>query len=100
VANRSGEPITLTRIDMQSMGYGAYTLNPQSRSFKMKVEPAQYQTVDFWMPAQIDDPSLYGANGPVTLRAVLHYDSPVGQFDQVTVQQVHEHPAEEANPPQ
>jgi hypothetical protein len=97
VANRSGESITLTRIDVQSLGYGAYTLNPQSHSFKAKIGPEQYQTVEFWMPAFISDPTLYGANGPVTLRAVLHYDSTVGQFDQVTVQQVHERPTDETD---
>jgi hypothetical protein len=40
--------------------------------------------------------TVYGANGPVTLRSVAHFDSPVGQFDHITVQQVHEHPAEES----
>ena len=98
VANRSGEPITLTSIQVQSMGYGAYTLPPQSRPFKQKIAPDHFEEVEFWVPAIIEDASLYGANGPVTLRAVAHFDSPVGQFDQVVVQQVHEHPNDEDNP--
>jgi len=98
VANRSGEPITLTSIQVQSMGYGAYVLSPQSRPFKQKIAPDHFEVVEFWVPAEIEDPSLYGANGPVTLRAIAHFDSPVGQFDQVVVQQVHDNPNEENNP--
>ncbi|HEY4641962.1 MAG TPA: hypothetical protein VII75_11515 [Thermoanaerobaculia bacterium] len=95
VANKSGEPITLTRIDVQSIGLGAYTLHSQSRPFKTKIAPDHFEIVELWLPAIIDDVTVYGANGPVTLRAVAHFDSPVGQFDSVTVQQVHEHPGDE-----
>jgi hypothetical protein len=101
VANKSGEPITLTRIDVQSVGEGAYSLRPQSHPFKKVIGPDQFELVDFWVPAFISDefgPTVYGANGPVTLRSVAHFDSPVGQFDHITVQQVHEHPAEESKP--
>lgn len=101
VANKSGEPITLTRIDVQSLGEGAYSLRPQSHPFKKVIGPDQFEVVDFWVPAFISEetgPTVYGANGPVTLRAIAHFDSPVGQFEHVTVQQVHEHPAEENNP--
>jgi hypothetical protein len=98
VANKSAEPITLMRLDVRSLGQGAYTLEPQSHPFKTKIEPDHFEVVEFWMPAYIDDPTVYGANGPVTLRAVAHFDSPVGQFDQVVVQQVHDHPSDETKP--
>jgi len=98
VANKSGEPITLTRIDVQSLGAGAYTLIPQSRPFKQKIAPDHFEVVEFWAPAYIGDPTVYGANGPVTLRAVAHFDSPVGQFQSIVVQQVHEHPVEDSKP--
>jgi len=98
VANKSGEPITLTRIEVQSMGIGAYTLPSQTRPFKVRIAPDHFEIVQFWVPAVIEDATVYGANGPVTLRAVAHFDSPVGQFESITVQQVHEHPAEEGNP--
>jgi len=95
VANRSGEPITLTRIEVQSIGAGAYDLAPQSRPFKQLIAPDHFEIVEFWAPATIEDATVYVANGPVTLRAIAHFDSPVGQFQQVVVQQVHEHPTEE-----
>ncbi|MCU1350338.1 MAG: hypothetical protein JWO56_3368 [Acidobacteria bacterium] len=90
VANHDKQPITLTRIDVQSIGAGAYTLNPTSRPFKMKVAPDGLMAAEFWVPAVIDDITVYGANGPVTLRCVAQFDSPVGQFQRVFVQQVHE----------
>ena len=95
VANKSGEPITLTRVDVQSLGAGAYSLASQSRPFKTKIAPDHFEIVDFWVTGYIGDVTVYGANGPVTLRAVAHFDSPVGQFDSIVVQQVHEHPADE-----
>ena len=89
VENRSGEPITLKRVVAVSVGEGAYRVQASS-PFNKKIEPAQYQTVDFWAPAYIDNATITGANGPVTLRVTTYFDSPVGQFQQVVVQQVHE----------
>jgi hypothetical protein len=90
VANHAKESITLTRLDLQTMGDGAYTLNPTSRPFKMKVAPDGLEAAEFWVPAVINDVTVYGANGPVTLRCVAQFDSPMGQFQHVVVQQVHE----------
>src|SRR3569832_648472 len=98
VANKSDEPITLTSIQVQAVGYGAYSLPTQTRPFKQKIAPDHFEIVEFWVPAIIEDASVYGANGPVTLRAVAHFDSPVGQFDQIVGQQVHENPNDENNP--
>lgn len=88
VANRSDETITLKRISVQSMGVGAYTVNPQSHPFDKKIVPGGYEVVQFWIPTVVDDETIIGANGPVTLRGVVHFDSTVGQFDEVFVQQV------------
>ena len=98
VANKSGEPITLTRIDVQSMGAGAYALVPQSTPFKQQIAPDHFEVVEFWVPAIIQDATVYGANGPVTLRAVAHFDSPVGQFQSVVVQQVHDTAVDDSKP--
>jgi hypothetical protein len=90
VANHAKEAITLTRLDVQTMGAGAYTLNPVSRPFSMKVAPDGLEAAEFWVPAVINDPTVYGANGPVTLRCIAQFDSPMGQFQHIIVQQVHE----------
>ncbi len=98
VANRSAEPITLTRIEVRSVGAGAYSLSPQTHPFKQKIAPDGFEVVDFWAPAVIEDPTVYGANGPVTLRTVAHFDSAVGQFENITIQQVHDQPGAENQP--
>jgi hypothetical protein len=88
VLNHAGEPITLKQVSVVSMGYGAYNVTQTSRPFKTLIQPDHTEAVQFWVPAYIDNASLVGANGPVTLRVVAQFDSPVGQFQQIVVQQV------------
>lgn len=88
VLNHAGTPITLKQVSVVSMGYGAYDVPSTSRPFKALIQPDQTQVVDFWVPANIQNASLVGANGPVTLRVTATFDSPDGQFQRVVVQQV------------
>ncbi|HEY8712604.1 MAG TPA: hypothetical protein VIM68_07005, partial [Thermoanaerobaculia bacterium] len=83
-----GGPITLKQVNVVSIGYGAYDVPSTSRPFKALIQADQTQVVDFWVPANIQNTSLVGANGPVTLRVTAFFDSPDGQFQQVVVQQV------------
>lgn len=89
VQNRASHPITLKNVALVSMGYGAYDLPQTSRGFKTVIQPAQTEVVQFWASANIPLASTVGANGPVTLRVTAQFDSPVGQFQEVVVQQVH-----------
>lgn len=88
VQNHAGGPITLKQVNVVSMGYGAYDVPSTSRPFKALILSDQTKIVDFWVPANIQNTSLVGANGPVTLRVTAYFDSPDGQFQQVIVQQV------------
>jgi hypothetical protein len=92
VANRAGEPITLKMLTVQSMGAGAYTVSVTSRPFDRTIQPDQYEIVEMWVPAFIEYETVMGANGPVTLRGVAEFDSPVGQFQEVFIQQVNAMP--------
>ena len=92
VANRSAEPITLKRVTVQSMGMGAYRIDATGRPFDTQIQPDEYQVVEFWLPANVVDNTIIGSNGPVTLRATLQFDSPVGQFQEIVVQQVNAMP--------
>jgi hypothetical protein len=87
VQNRASEPITLKQVGVVSMGYGAYDVSG-NRPFKTVIQPGQTEVVQFWIPANVSNATLVGANGPVTLRVTANFDSPVGQFQNVTVQQV------------
>ena len=88
VSNRAAETITLKSVTVQSLGTGAYDVEPTSRPFTTKIQPDQYQVVQFWVPANVSTMTVMGANGPVTLRATLQFDSPVGQFQEVVIRQV------------
>jgi len=89
IANHASEPITVKRIDVQSIGIGAYTLQPASRPFDVALKAGELKSVELWAPAVIEDPTIVGANGPVTLRVTVHYDTAAGPTQSVVVQQVH-----------
>ena len=89
VANRAKEAITIKRIDIVSLGSGAYTLRPTSNPFDARLNPGEATALQFWAPAVIDDPTIIGANGPVTLRLTVQYDTPAGTTQSIVVQQVH-----------
>ena len=88
VRNAANQPITLKRVDLGTVGYGAYSIGTQSRPFDVTIAPGAESAVELWMPAQIIDPSVAGANGPVTLHAVLLFDSPAGQMQTSVTRQV------------
>lgn len=90
ITNRASHPILLTRVTVVSMGEGAYNLAQSSHPFKIWIQPAGYGDVQFWAPASIDSATISGANGPVTVRATLTFDSSIGQFEKIVVQQVNE----------
>lgn len=96
VTNKAGEPITLKRIALRSVGQGAYNVNGYSQAFNLTIEPDQFQEVEFFVPAFIDIVTMAGANGPVTLRGTYYFDSAVGKFEEILVQQVNDMPGQTA----
>ena len=89
IANHSKDPIAIKRIDVISIGSGAYTLRPTSVPFNARLLPGESKALQFWTPAVIDDPTILGANGPVTIRATVYYDTPAGSTQTIVVRQVH-----------
>jgi hypothetical protein len=90
IRNVAAQPITLKRIQAQSVGAGAYTLASTSKPFNVTIAPESHQDVELWASAFIEDATITGANGPVTLRLILYLDSPLGPFENVVVQQVND----------
>jgi len=89
VLNHSPAILTLTRVRVESMGEGAYTLISNSQAFNKRIDPAQEGSVEFWVPAQAER-TILGSNGPVTIRGIAYFNSPTGKFQKVFVQQVHD----------
>ena len=81
ISNRSAQPVTLRRIEIQSVGGGGYTLRHETQVFNKTIEPDHFDTVKFWVRALAkgDTPA---ANEPVTIRGVAQFDSPAGSMQQ------------------
>jgi hypothetical protein len=78
IANKSQEPLTLRRIEIQSVGSGGYFLRRgEIQRFNKTIAPGHYDTVTFWVRALSRGDTL-GGNEPVTVRGVAYFDSPVG----------------------
>ena len=88
VLNRANVPVTVKRIDVITLGEGAYTLRPTSTPFDKSLSPGEDTALEFWAPAIIADPTIVGANGPVSLRVTMQYDTPAGHSQAIVVQQV------------
>jgi hypothetical protein len=89
IKNPSSETITLYQLALQSIGEGAYTLEPTQRPFKTAILPNHEETVELWAPALASD-SILGVNGPVTIRAVAFFHTDLGSFQQVYIRQVND----------
>ena len=89
IGNHANVPITIKRIEVISLGAGAYTLRPTSYPFDARLNAGETTALQFWVPANIDDPTIIGANGPVSVRLTLQYETPAGITQSIVVQQVH-----------
>ena len=89
VTNRANQPITVKRIDVVSIGEGAYALRPTSYPFDVQLKPGEGTALEFWSSVVIDNPTIVGANGPVTVRVSVQYDAPSGRLQSIVMQQIH-----------
>lgn len=86
VSNRSAEEITLRRINLSSTGSGAYVIRREDRAFNVAIPADTYG--DVRMNARV----FFMSRGdgttstePVTIRAVLYFDSPSGSFREILI---------------
>ncbi|HEY4640707.1 MAG TPA: hypothetical protein VII75_05135 [Thermoanaerobaculia bacterium] len=97
IANRSGEPITLKRIEIQTVGTGSYVIRKQWFSFNEKVDPEHFGTVTFWARGYgfATDRGRTPSAEPVSLRGILYFDTPVGSFHQFVTRYISQFPGGE-----
>ncbi|HVT02631.1 MAG TPA: hypothetical protein VHL58_04560 [Thermoanaerobaculia bacterium] len=89
VLNTSSEPLTLDRVEVQSMGSGAYTIPSGDHSIGKVIAPNQVGEFQFWVQVEVED-TILGANGPVSIRAIAFFTSSAGRFRQVLVQNLND----------
>jgi hypothetical protein len=88
VTNHATIPITLKRVNVQSIGTGGYNVPSTSRPFKdIVIQPGATEQVQFWVGAYADT-SVAGVNGAVALRVIAQFDSSLGAFEYSSVHQV------------
>jgi hypothetical protein len=87
VFNPSSEDIELQRVELQTIGYGAFTINNASRPFDKPIPSGSRVEVETWIGAVAND-TIIGINGPATLRVTAYFKSPFGVFKQVYTKDV------------
>ena len=87
VHNASSEDIGFQRVEIQTVGYGAYTISNASRPIDKPIPSNKTLEVDTWVSAYAND-TIIGVNGPATLRVTAYFTSPFGTFKQVYTKEV------------
>ena len=90
IKNASPQPITLRRIQLRSIGDGgSYRLMTATYNFQRVIEAEKSEDVTFWAKAEAEgDPMANDAGAPVTVRAVVYFDSPAGGFRDVITERI------------
>ena len=79
VTNSSDQPLTLRRIELRTVGAGAYSLRNDSTPVNLAIPPGGTvsKMINAWGYARGGN---LAAEEPVTLRAIAYFDGPTGSF--------------------
>jgi len=88
IVNQADVPITLRRIDLDTLGGGSINVEAKNRQFNIVIQPHAVGSADFMTTAFINDPNNFSGRSPVQIRAVALFDSPAGSLQKVVQQQV------------
>jgi hypothetical protein len=86
VTNVADVPVTLKRVDLDSMAGGGFEVASKTRLFDVTIPPGETRSVDFDTTAFVNDPLSFESRAPVAIRAQALFDSPKGKV-QTSVQQ-------------
>jgi len=79
IANRTKDPVTLTRIEIRTIGSGAYTIRSTSTPINVALAPGEEKTIPLSLWGNARGGTL-AAQEPVTIRAAAYMTSPAGPF--------------------
>ncbi len=93
VQNNAAEPITLIRVDIQTINPagGAYSLRHEFYNFHRTIPPNSVGIVTFWARAFSWGRGLRETE-PVTVRGVAYFESPKGSFPKVFIREISQYP--------
>lgn len=90
VGNPSSEPVTVKRIDVESVGAGPFTIAPSSRTFNQVLEPKREATYQIFAEATVDptEADVARSEGIVVVRGNVLFETPSGPSRRVFVQRI------------
>jgi len=88
ITNVAEVPVTLKRVDLDSMAGGGFGVAAKTRLYDVTIAPGETRSVDFDTTAYINDPLSFESRAPVAIRAQLLFDSPVGKVQSIVQQRV------------
>jgi hypothetical protein len=79
ITNPTSQPLTLTRLDLQTMGIGAYSLRANGTPMNLTVAPnsTSNYTISVWGYA---NGGYLASSAPVTMRGTAYFKGPSGSF--------------------
>jgi hypothetical protein len=89
IANQWSQPMTLIRVDVRTVNPagGAYALEPRTYNFHETIPAGATKIVELWAHA-----NAYGRGPrdaePVSLRLVMHFDTPAGGYQTVVMREM------------
>lgn len=90
IFNESSEPITLKRLQLQSIIGGGFRFQPTARTFNKVIPPGGVETFDLWVEIAAEAPGV-DVRSPSTVRGTALFDSPAGGFRHLFTEQIVEH---------
>lgn len=87
VTNVSNAPLTLRRIELRTVGSGAYTLRNDSTPLNLTIAPGQTASRTITAAGWARGGNL-SSEEPVTLRAIAYFDGPTGSFVRMVSQNI------------
>jgi hypothetical protein len=85
VTNPTNDPLLLRRLDLQTIGTGAYSIRSGAQNVNQRIAPAGTTTVRISVWGQARGGSI-GSTEPVTIRGTAWFEAPDRKFQKVFIQ--------------
>jgi hypothetical protein len=87
VTNQSSESITIDRLQLSSTSGGSYDVVSRDEFFNTEVPPGETRSVNVAASARVFSVRTSQVE-PMTIRAIVHFESLAGRFRRVVIQQI------------
>lgn len=82
VTNRSSEPITLERVQLQTTSSFSYDIRSRTEMYRELIQPGETKAVAVYANAYVNS-ARTAESEPITLRVSAFFNSPLGRFRRI-----------------